>query len=220
MWLVDVDRLPDLGRWRAVLGAVRPADHLDGGDLRAGLGRVLAERGISLGECDRILMLANPRTLGSVFDPLTVYWVRPVDDATPPVVVLEVHNTYGGRHAYVLIPGPAGRCSVDKQFYVSPFHDVSGRYDVVARARRSRVLVSVALDQPGAGRFTSSVSGSVHPLTRTSAARSALTRPVPGWRVPVLIRLHGIRLWLGRLPVRPRPEHHVRSDLTPMFEGM
>ena len=49
----------------------------------------------------RVLMLANARVLGYVFNPLTVYWChRP--DGSLACVVAEVHNTYGERHCYLL----------------------------------------------------------------------------------------------------------------------
>ena len=45
-------------------------------------------------------------------------------------VVAEVHNTYGGRHAYLLRPDGHGHSKVDKALYVSPFHPADGRYDI------------------------------------------------------------------------------------------
>ena len=43
-------------------------------------------------------------------------------------VVAEVHNTYGERHAYLLQPDEAGTAVTGKDFYVSPFFDVTGTY--------------------------------------------------------------------------------------------
>ena len=122
LWLVDLDhlpRVPGLARFRA-------RDHL--GDprasIRANLDRFLAARGVDLGG-GRVTMLAHARVLGYVFNPLTVYWChRP--DGTLACVVAEVHNTYRQRHAYLLPDG--GRAEVPKQFYVSPFYPVDGRY--------------------------------------------------------------------------------------------
>ena len=72
-------------------------------------------------------MLAHARVLGYVFNPLTVYWChRP--DGTLACVVAEVHNTYRQRHAYLLPADDRGRAEVPKQFYVSPFYPVDGRY--------------------------------------------------------------------------------------------
>ena len=56
----------------------------------------------------RVLMLANARVLGYVFNPLTVYWCHRADGALA-CVVAEVHNTYGERHCYLLRPDDAGR---------------------------------------------------------------------------------------------------------------
>ena len=215
MWLVDADLLPDLGWWRRVLGEIRPRDHLGAGGLRADLARLLGQRGIDLAASDRIVMLANPRSFGHVFDPLTVYWIHRGGEVV--AVVLEVNNTYGGRHPYVLRPDPHGRAEVDKQFYVSPFHDVSGRYVVRAEASARGVVVSVALERPGARRFSASVHGPVRPLSRRTAALSALRCPVPGWRVPALIRAHGIWLWVRGLPIRPRPANHVAAGVDPAW---
>ena len=43
-------------------------------------------------------------------------------------MVAEVHNTYGERHCYLLQPDERGRAEADKEFYVSPFLTVDGRY--------------------------------------------------------------------------------------------
>ena len=45
-------------------------------------------------------MLAHARVLGHAFDPMTAFWCFAADGALRAVLV-EVHNTYGGRHAYV-----------------------------------------------------------------------------------------------------------------------
>nr|WP_218875649.1 DUF1365 domain-containing protein [Janibacter alkaliphilus] len=60
-------------------------------------------------------------------------------------VVAEVHNTYGERHAYLLRPDAQGRSSQDKEFYVSPFNDVEGRYEIRTSLTPERVTVSIAL---------------------------------------------------------------------------
>ena len=136
-WLVDVDQLPALARPVRWLARFDAADHLDGarlgGGIRGDVDRFLARRGVHLDRADRVLMLAHARALGHVFDPLTVFWCLTPDDELR-AVVLEVHNTYGERHAYLLDVDATGRAHTDKAFYVSPFNDVSGRYDVRLRA--------------------------------------------------------------------------------------
>ena len=79
-------------------------------------------------------MLANARSLGYVFDPLTTYFCFDADGALEGVLA-EVHNTYGERHCYPLERRRAAvrADQVDKEFYVSPFFAVEGRYDIRTR---------------------------------------------------------------------------------------
>ena len=97
-WLVDLDDLPD----HRPLASFRVDDHL--GDplrsLRENVATLAATHGEVLGTEDRVLMLANARSLGYVFNPLTVFWcLSPAGE--PRWAILEVHNTYGERHAYL-----------------------------------------------------------------------------------------------------------------------
>jgi uncharacterized protein len=211
-WLVDLDAIPR-PRWPLrVLAGFDPRDHLDGGRLGGGtkgdLTRWLSARGVELSPDDRVLMLCHARVLGHVFDPLTVFWcLRP--DGSPRACVLEVHNTYGERHAYLIDPDLAtrGHAQVDKAFYVSPFNDTAGRYDVGLRLSPERVTVSVALDRDGQRVLNAVVTGRPVPVTTRTLLRTVGRHLLMTQRVSLLIRWHGVRLWLARLPVQPRPSH-------------
>ncbi len=119
--------------------------------------------------------------------------------------MFEVHNTYGGRHAYLLDVDDRAAQRVDKAFYVSPFNDVSGRYDVRLRLTPDRVSVSVALDRDGQRVMTASTTGTPIPATTRTVLATTARHLLMTHRVSLLIRWHGIRLWLRRLPVQPRP---------------
>ena len=121
------------------------------------------------GTAARVLMLANARVLGHVFDPLT------------RLLVLRrrrragVRRRRGAQHlrrAARLPPAPRrarARASADKEFYVSPFIDLSGRYDM-----------RFTLADPRVGPRPSRCAGGdrVAFTRRTSAARpSPATRP-------------------------------------------
>jgi DUF1365 family protein len=209
-WLVDVDRLPELPWWLRPLARFDPADHLDRGRLgdgiRGDIERFLAHRGVQLGERDRVLMLANARVLGHVFDPLTVFWCLTTEGHVR-AVVFEVHNTYGERHAYLLGIDESGRAATDKTFYVSPFNDVTGRYEVRLRLEPELVSVTVGLDRDRSRVLTATTRGVPRPVTRAALLRVAASHLLMPQRVTALIRLHGIALWLRRLPVLPRPAH-------------
>jgi DUF1365 family protein len=115
--------------------------------------------------------------------------------------VVEVHNTYGDRHAYLVHPDEQGRASTPKAMYVSPFHGTDGTYDLVVpvpQDDRLDIVVNLTADDGAA--FHASLSGRRREITPRRAAPAAI-------RGAVLIRMHGIRLWLRRLPVQPRPAH-------------
>ncbi len=204
-WLVDLDDLPRPRPW----ARFHARDHLagKGPQIKDDLRRFLAAHDIGLD--GRVLMLANARVLGYVFDPLTVFWCLGPDGRTR-YVVAEVHNTYGERHAYLLAPGPA---EIDKEFYVSPFNDVSGRYRLSFQLGPDRVRVRVALSRDGKQVFGASFDGVPRPATRRTIMAAAIRMPLMPQRVSALIRLHGLWLWARRLPVVRRPAHVVQQGL-------
>jgi DUF1365 family protein len=209
-WLVDLDHLPRFRGPLALLATFRVRDHFDrgrlGGGIRGDIERFLGNRGITLEPDDRVIMLAHARAFGYVFDPMTAFWcLRP--DGTPRAVVVEVHNTYRERHAYILHPDDLGRASVDKEFYVSPFNDVSGSYSMRFVLRPDAVAVAIRLDREGERVLDASVIGEPIPATRRTLLRTAARIGLVPQKTTLLIRIHAIYLWLRRLPTMPRPRH-------------
>jgi predicted NAD/FAD-binding protein/DUF1365 family protein len=201
-WLVDLDDLPDHG----VLARFEARDHLGSPErsLRDNVESFLADNGVSLGDSEgpgTILMAAHPRSLGHCFNPISVFWCFD-DRGRQAGVVVEVHNTYGDRHAYLVHPDEQGRARTDKAMYVSPFHGVDGWYDVAVPVPTDRLDIAVTLrgHDDGAASFSAGLTGtrSDVPVRRTLGATL---------RGSALIRAHGIWLWTRRLPVRPRPTH-------------
>ncbi|WP_238999235.1 DUF1365 domain-containing protein [Segeticoccus rhizosphaerae] len=217
-WLVDLDDVPRQPWYLRALARFDHDDHFgahDGDDtltIKAKVERFLAVEGVDLGAGSRILMLANARVLGHVFDPLTVHWCF-TGEGDLACVVAEVHNTYGERHAYLLRPDRDGRATTDKAFYVSPFFDVTGSYRLRFTLSHDRVAVSVALHRDGANVFSAAFAGRPEAASGPALVRYALRYPLMPQRVSALIRIHGIRLWLRRLPIQPRPPQHPQEGV-------
>ncbi|HET6849232.1 MAG TPA: DUF1365 domain-containing protein [Gaiellales bacterium] len=205
MWLVDLDRLPRLPLPLRPLGRIRSRDHL--GDparsIRQNVDAFLAGHGIDLAG-GRVLMLANARAFGHVFNPLSVHWCYGAGGDLR-CIVAEVHNTYGERHCYLLEPGDRGRAETGKEFYVSPFLSVDGSYRMAFSAPGDRLSIQMELIQGGRRVFQASLTGRRRPLTAGMLLRMAGRYPFMTARVSALIRYHGIRLWLRRVPRVPRP---------------
>ncbi|KHL15608.1 hypothetical protein CLV56_1031 [Mumia flava] len=213
-WLVDVDRLGRMPRGVRLLARFRNRDHFAGDPavgLRAGVEHALAGQGIATAPDDRVLMLAHARRLGHVFDPLSVFWCLRAD-GTLRAVVLEVHNTYGGRHAYVVEPDDAGAAEVDKVLYVSPFNDTAGRYQVRVRLDATAVAVEIRLWRDGEEVLVAGVAGRPVPATTLTAVRTTVRRPFWTWQVSALIRWHGVRLWARGLPRYARTAAPFREE--------
>jgi DUF1365 family protein len=84
--------------------------------------------------------------------------------------------------------------------YVSPFHATDGTYRVAAPVPGERLHVAVTLDSDDGATFSASLTGRRSQITPLRAAPAAI-------RHTLLIRMHGVWLWLRRLPIQPRPTH-------------
>ena len=205
LWLVDVDRLPRIPAPLRPLARFCAEDHgaAGPGPLRRGVEEYLAGQGVDLAG-GQILMLAHARSLGHVFNPLTVYWCH-APDGSPLCTVAEVHNTYGGRHRYLLRAGPDGSTAVGKEFYVSPFFPVDGEYLMRMPVPGAVLDLTIHLRRGGAREFTAHLRGTRRPATARELLRAAVRHPFSTLAVSLHIRYQGIRLLLRGLPVQPRP---------------
>jgi DUF1365 family protein len=210
-WLVDLDELPRLPRPLRPFAQFRSADHLGipQRGLRDNIDAYLVEHGITLHR-GRVLMLTNARVLGFVFNPLTLYWCHDHIGALV-CVVAEVHNTYGGRHRYLLCSDPDGNATVAKEFYVSPFNAVTGDYQLHVPEPDRWLDVAITLRNPaGATVFAATMAGPVSVADTTTMLRAVVAVPVAPLLVALRIRWQGIRLWARGLPLVPRPQERIR----------
>ena len=196
-WLVDLDDLPSYGP----LAQFRASDHIGStSSLRTNVDALLADEGLS---ADRVLMLTNARSFGHVFNPITVHWCfSPSGDVV--AVIAEVHNTYGGRHAYVLRVDDDMRASAEKVFYVSPFNPVEGRYEMRLPVPGDDLHIDLTYFREDQKPFVATVRGSRIPVSTGSVIRTALRHPFSTRFVSLRIRIQGIKLYLRKLPVVPR----------------
>lgn len=215
-WLVDLGELGartwprDLPRALGGVLSFRADDHL-GDAEQAWYDNVLAfaaARDVDL-RGHQVLALTTARSLGYAFNPLTVYWCLRGSEVT--CVIAEVCNTYGERHVYLLRPDTGGAASTDKQFYVSPFNDTAGTYRMrVPVPRDGTVDVRISLHRDGLTPFVTAWQGQP-PTTRWGRAVATARAIGTPWAVAALIRVHGIWLWVRRLPIVPRPTHHPQE---------
>jgi DUF1365 family protein len=213
-FFVDLDELPQLSGAlrlfsynRPNLFSIRDTDHGDGTStpLRRQAEQELRAAGIEAGGAIRLLCM--PRTLGYCFNPLSVYFCHRADGELV-ALIYQVHNTFGGRHSYVMPVKPAvgaihQRCR--KAFYVSPFMDMDLRYEFRTTVPDDRVAIGIRVGAADGPMFNAALAGKRESLTDRALARLCLTMPAITLKVIAAIHWEALRLWLKGLRIRPRP---------------
>jgi DUF1365 family protein len=201
---------PQLTRNRFGLVSFHDRDHGDGrADSLAWLEELLAREGIADADGE-VWLHCYPRVLGYVFKPVS-FWYCHRRDGSLAAIVVEVNNTFGERHCYLLAGDLAwGReLRASKVFHVSPFCKVEGRYRF--RFMRTppdavqRTVVRIDHDDDAGPLLQTSVSGHLQPLTRTRTRRAFFGMPL--MTVGVIARIHwqALKLWTKRVPFVPKP---------------
>lgn len=158
---------------------------------------------------EEILLLAQPRILGHVFNPVA-FWLCHDGKGNLRAVIAEVTNTYGDRHSY-LCTHPDHRpirrddtLSAQKIFHVSPFQPIEGNYQFRFDIRPDRIGIWVDLTTPHGGVFTN-LTGPRAPLTNPGILAACLRRPFGSRRVLTLIHWQALKLWWKGATFRRRP---------------
>jgi DUF1365 family protein len=182
----------------------RDADHLPGGatDIDRDVRDLLRADGFDpVGW--HVTLITNLRVFGYVFNPASFFLCRDPAGELRSVIV-EVHNTFGERHLYVLRPQAddpsAFRAAMPKVFFVSPFNSMDGTYAVHVRDDASGVRIAIALRQAEGHMLSTSLVLERRPLTDRTLIRALLRHPFGTQRPIGLIHWHAVRLWLRGAP--------------------
>jgi len=211
---------PALARNRFGLISFHDRDHGDGGpDSLAWLDGLLACEGIADADGE-VWLHCYPRVLGFTFKPVSFWYCHRADGSLAAVVV-EVNNTFGERHCY-LLSGPQlafGReLRASKVFHVSPFCAVAGSYRfrfmctglhpgaAGVRIEPARTVARIDHDDAGGPLIETSVSGTLAPLTAASARAAFFGMPLMTLGVIARIHWQALKLLTKRVPFFRKPE--------------
>jgi DUF1365 family protein len=162
-----------------------------------------------------------PRVLGSVFNPLSVYFCE-APDGRLQAILYEVNNTFGQRHSYLLKAGEDQadvRHGCEKRFYVSPFNDLRMTYDfrvVPPGEFADDQPLSVRIDVKDAEGLlmTAAFVGTREALTDKTLFSAWARHPLLMIKVLGSIHWEALKLWLKGMKLTPRPAAPERPVTT------
>lgn len=215
--------MPGFGYNRRALVSIHDRDHLpDVHGKRVPLREMvlshMEKAGIALGDAPKLYMVTNPRIAGYCFNPLTVYYAYRADSPDLAAILMEVNNTHGEQHPYVMHAGTEippkrpeetrlnmRRYSAQKAFFVSPFIPMDATYELSATAVNGEGgTLIVHLDEfwDGKQQFTARLWGETIPLTPAALRGVLLRYPFMTLKVIGAIHWEGLKLLWKRTPYR------------------
>lgn len=202
-------RTPRLfGRNRGNLMSLQDSDH--GGPPKKGRGATWVRdvlKAHNVPEPTRIELLAQPRVLGHVFNPVS-FWLCHDDELT--TVIAEVTNTFGDRHSYLCrhddgrMITKADTITAQKLMHVSPFQPIEGGYTFRFDIQPDSIGIWIDYSR-GNGGLIATLTGARKPISNRSILKSVIRRPFGSRRVLTLIHWQALKLWLKGATFRTQP---------------
>jgi uncharacterized protein len=185
-------------------------DHGDGrADSLAWLDELLTREGVA-NATGEVWLQCYPRVLGFTFKPVS-FWYCHRPDSTLAAVVVEVNNTFGERHCYLLCGPELGfgrEVLATKVFHVSPFCAVSGsyRFRFMRSNSHQRIVARIDHHDEQGLLIQTSLSGVLHPVTAATTRAAFFGMPLMTLGVIARIHWQALKLWSKRVPFFRKPE--------------
>ena len=212
---IDIDRLDEAAKTSRLLSVDKPnlfsfrrKDHgaHDGSSLRDWAEGQFAEAGIHHGD-GPMRLVTFPRHLFYKFAPISL-WLSYDPDGPLRAILYEVNNTFGETHIYAAATpdAPRAKHATDKVFHVSPFFDVSGRYEFTLKDKDDLLSLIVATETPNGQQHMATIAAKRSPLTSAKLLSIAFTKPFNTLAVTVAIHWQALKLLLKGARYHAKPK--------------
>jgi hypothetical protein len=184
-------------------------DHGDGSNQQQGgalnwLVNLLEQNNIHDADGE-IWLQCYPRVLGYSFKPVSFWYCHKADNSLRAIVV-EVNNTFGERHCYLLdAPRWGIELQASKLFHVSPFCDVQGSYRFRFMRTSQQIVARIEHDDLQGPLLKTSVSGVFSPATPNNCWSVFKSQPLASFALITYIHWQAFRLWIKKAPFHKKP---------------
>lgn len=214
----DLDELPRLNQEvkgfsynRFNLAAIHDRDYLQGnGSIKERLLLFLKKHGCA-DDIEKITMITMARFLNYCFNPVSFFYCYR-SDGSVRCHAAEVNNTFGERHLYLLDqPLPSDEPQVfryrhEKEFFVSPFNDRSGYYELSFSELNDSLRIGVTLFRDEKKIMTAWLQGKGMPLNSGNLQLNAIHYPFTAALSVPRITFEALNLFLRKkLSLYPKP---------------
>jgi DUF1365 family protein len=199
-----------LARNRRAALSFHDRDHGDGSlDCLRWLDALLQAEGIADAHGE-VWLHTYPRVFGFTFKPVS-FWYCHTTQGTLRAIVVEVNNTFGERHCYLLdSPHYGQELRADKVFHVSPFCEIEGGYRFrfmrTLHDGSEHTLARIDHDDATGPLLQTSVAGTLEPVNPASLRKALWRYPAMTFAVVGRIHWQALKLFLKRVPFVSKPK--------------
>ncbi|HQR99356.1 MULTISPECIES: DUF1365 domain-containing protein [unclassified Polaromonas] len=185
-------------------------DHGEGGDdCLAWVDALLEREGIT-DAAGEVWLHTYPRVFGYTFKPVSFWYCHNAAGELRAIVV-EVNNTFGERHCYLLDhPRYGQELQAVKVFHVSPFCTLDGfyrfRFMRVENEGVEKTVARIDYDDASGPLLQTSVAGTLQVLSAATLRKALWGYPAMTFGVVARIHWQALKLWRKRVPVVSKPQ--------------
>ena len=151
-----------------------------------------------------IKALCLPRLFNYQFNPISIFMCFK-KNKKPTAIIFEVSNTFGERHAYICRL-PVIKMENKKIFYVSPFFDVEGKYELKFQISEKKVEFSVTYLKKKKIIFIANFNGIGIELNEKTLISLFFANFFQNFKVTLGIYYEALKLWFKGATYNKKPK--------------